>query len=118
MDLFGDGSIQKLDVQKHLKNLNRPPVKSIKLQPIVKEPFTAVEPSPTAAMAIRDGGIKYSSINGVKMYTIASQQSSLASWVPTKQQSHHPVKTLSRIFYGDNMIESKVLSRIVNKHHF
>lgn len=28
----GDGSIQKLEVQKHLKNLNRPPVKSIKVE--------------------------------------------------------------------------------------
>lgn len=51
-------------------------------------------------MATRDGGIKSSSINGVKMYTIASQQPSLASWVPTKkQQSHRPVKSTSlRLF--------------------
>ncbi|XP_058779770.1 uncharacterized protein LOC131653592 isoform X1 [Vicia villosa] len=47
-------------------------------------------------MATRDGGIKSSSINGVKMYTIASQQSSLASWVPTKEQSRHPVKSCTQ----------------------
>ncbi|XP_058779910.1 uncharacterized protein LOC131653671 [Vicia villosa] len=48
-------------------------------------------------MATRDGGIKSSSINGVKMYTIASQQPSLASWVTTKkQQSHRPVKSYTQ----------------------
>jgi len=45
-------------------------------------------------MATRDGGIKSTSINGVKVYTIASQQPSLASWIPTKkQQSHRPIKS-------------------------
>ncbi|XP_061356188.1 uncharacterized protein LOC133300623 [Gastrolobium bilobum] len=40
-------------------------------------------------MATLDGGIKSTSINGVKMYTIASQQPSLASWLPTKKQNSH-----------------------------
>jgi ribosome biogenesis protein ENP2 len=45
-------------------------------------------------MATRDGGIKSTSINGVKVYTIASQQPSLASWLPTKkQQSHRSIKS-------------------------
>lgn len=49
-----------------------------------------------AKMATRDGGIKSSTINGVKMYTIASQQPSLASWLPTKKQSsHRAVKSTS-----------------------
>lgn len=49
-----------------------------------------------AKMATRDGGIKSSTINGIKMYTIASQQPSLASWLPTKKQSsHRAVKSTS-----------------------
>lgn len=48
-------------------------------------------------MATRDGGIKSTSINGVKVYTIASQQPSLASWIPTKkQQSHRPIKSYTQ----------------------
>ncbi|BAU02650.1 uncharacterized protein HKW66_Vig0121780 [Vigna angularis] len=47
-------------------------------------------------MATRDGGMKSTSINGVKMYTIASQQPSLASWLPSKKQnSHRNVKSNS-----------------------
>ncbi|CAL0317099.1 unnamed protein product [Lupinus luteus] len=40
-------------------------------------------------MATRDGGIKSTSINGVKMYTVASQQPSRASWLPNKKQNSH-----------------------------
>ncbi|XP_057735437.1 uncharacterized protein LOC130950854 [Arachis stenosperma] len=48
-------------------------------------------------MATRDGGMKSTSINGVKMYTIASQQPSLASWLPTKKQkSHRNVKSYTQ----------------------
>ncbi|KAK2423458.1 nucleolar protein [Trifolium repens] len=48
-------------------------------------------------MATRDGGIKSTSINGVKVYTIASQQPSLASWLPTKkQQSHRSIKSYTQ----------------------
>ena len=56
-------------------------------------------------MATRDGGMKSTSINGVKMYTIASQQPSLASWLPSnkKQNSHRNVKSiltnLSHLFF-------------------
>ncbi|KAG5007492.1 hypothetical protein JHK85_026034 [Glycine max] len=49
-------------------------------------------------MATRDGGMKSTSINGVKMYTIASQQPSLASWLPSskKQNSHRNVKSYTQ----------------------
>ncbi|PNY02672.1 nucleolar protein 10-like [Trifolium pratense] len=48
-------------------------------------------------MATRDGGIKSTSINGVKVYTIASQQPSVASWLPTKkQQSHRSIKSYTQ----------------------
>ncbi|XP_004514900.1 uncharacterized protein [Cicer arietinum] len=48
-------------------------------------------------MATRDGGIKSTSINGVKMYTIASQQPSLASWLPSKKEkSHRAVKSYTQ----------------------
>ncbi|XP_054802199.1 uncharacterized protein LOC129305974 isoform X2 [Prosopis cineraria] len=50
-------------------------------------------------MATRDGGIKATSINGVKLYTIASQQPSRASWLPSKKQkSHRKIKS-----YTENM---------------
>ncbi|XP_057430255.1 uncharacterized protein LOC130723284 [Lotus japonicus] len=45
-------------------------------------------------MATHDGGIKSTTINGVKMYTIASQQPSRASWLPTKKErSHRKIKS-------------------------
>ncbi|KAF7804019.1 nucleolar protein 10 [Senna tora] len=48
-------------------------------------------------MATRDGGIKATSINGVNLYTIASQQPSLASWIPSKkQQSHRKIKSYTQ----------------------
>ncbi|KAL9324396.1 hypothetical protein ACSQ67_009253 [Phaseolus vulgaris] len=48
-------------------------------------------------MATRDGGMKSTSINGVKMYTIASQQPSLASWLPSKKKnSHRNVKSYTQ----------------------
>ncbi|CAJ1952162.1 unnamed protein product [Sphenostylis stenocarpa] len=48
-------------------------------------------------MATRDGGMKSTSINGVKMYTIASQQPSRASWLPSKKQnSHRNVKSYTQ----------------------
>ncbi|KAI4348607.1 hypothetical protein L6164_009314 [Bauhinia variegata] len=48
-------------------------------------------------MATLDGGIKSTSINGVKMYTIASQHPSVASWVPSKKQkSHRKIKNYTQ----------------------
>lgn len=48
-------------------------------------------------MATRDGGMKSTTINGVKMYTIASQQPARASWLPSKKQnSHRNVKSYTQ----------------------
>ncbi|XP_027358064.1 nucleolar protein 10 isoform X2 [Abrus precatorius] len=48
-------------------------------------------------MATRDGGMKSTSINGVKMYTIASQQPSVASWLSSKKKkSHRNVKSYTQ----------------------
>jgi len=66
-------------------------------------------------MATRDGGMKSTSINGVKMYTIASQQPSLASWLPSKKQnSHRNVKSNSLLLcnLSHPSIHSLVLSFI------
>lgn len=65
-------------------------------------------PEPT--MATRDGGMKSTSINGVKMYTIASQQPSLASWLPSKKQnSHRNVKSNSLSLSVAFLIHSFIL---------
>lgn len=37
-------------------------------------------------MAAQGGSLKATSINGVKMYTVSSQQRSLATWLPPKKQ--------------------------------
>ncbi|KAK7301860.1 hypothetical protein RJT34_12736 [Clitoria ternatea] len=48
-------------------------------------------------MVTQDDGMKKTSINGIKTYTIASQQPLLASWLPTKKQSsHHKVKSYTQ----------------------
>ncbi|KAF2314635.1 hypothetical protein GH714_028121 [Hevea brasiliensis] len=38
-------------------------------------------------MAAQGGSLKATSINGVKMYTVSSQQRSLATWLPPKQRA-------------------------------
>lgn len=49
-------------------------------------------------MATHDGGIKSTTINGVKMYTIASQQPSRASWLPTKKERSHRIIKSTFVF--------------------